>query len=164
MRADADERPVDRRLHIRQRRLFTDTGHQEIVHEMRGRSAMTSPLQERQMFRVLNGGWLRESTNRFWQQVRVVANFHPCWNLSFRERMRRRAPGVEHRILILDLLPFERLLRSIRIEALAILPRGREQAPRHFGTDIRITQLERRRLDRERTAVLRNERLVDAAR
>src|SRR3982751_3102419 len=106
MRADADERPVDRRLDIGQRLLFTNTRHQEIVHEVRMRSAMTSPLEKRKMFRILNGGRLGESTNWFRQQVRIVGNFYAFGNLSLRERVRPRALGVDHGILVLDLLPF----------------------------------------------------------
>src|SRR3954471_538261 len=78
--------------------------------------------------------------------------------------MRFRALRMNHRLFVLNLLPLERLLSSVRIEALAILPRGREQAPGHLGAHVGIPKLECRGFDGERAAVLWNECLVDAAR
>jgi len=40
---------------------------------------------------------------------------------------------MDDRLLVLDLLPLERLLRTVDVEALAILARRREEAARDFG-------------------------------
>src|SRR5439155_8384728 len=73
----------------------------------------------------------------------------------------RLATRMDHRVLIFDLLPLETFLVPRRVEALAVLPGDVEQAPRHLRTDVRILDLEGRRLDRERAAVFRDQLLVD---
>src|SRR5689334_5194859 len=95
--------------------------------------------------------------------MRVVGHVDAPRDLRLRQGPGRGASDVDDGALALDLLPLERLLRSIRIEALAILSRGREEAARHFGADVRVAELERRGFDRERAAVLRDQAVVDAA-
>ena len=70
------------------------------------------------------------------QQVRVVGHLHALGNLRLGQRLRRRAPRVDDRLFALDLLPLERLLRAVDVEALAVLARGGEQAARDFGADV----------------------------
>src|SRR5262249_9861501 len=70
---------------------------------------------------------------------------------------------MDDRLLVFDLLPFERLLRPQDIEALAVLPGRIEETPSHLGADVRVAHLERSRLDRERATVLRDQLLADAA-
>src|SRR5262245_55868407 len=115
------------------------------------------------MFRILDGRRLRKPANRFRQQLRVVRDLDPLWDFRFRQWMSLRALCVDDRILVFHLLPLERLLRPVGIEAFTILSRGGEQTARHFAADIRITQLERRRLNRERAAILRDQRFIDSA-
>ena len=94
----------------------------------------------------------------------VKANFfHALGNLRLGQRMRGRALRVNDRVFVLDLLPLERLLRSVGVKALAILARRVEQTAGHLGADVGVAQLERRGLDGERTAVFRDQVLVDPA-
>jgi hypothetical protein len=45
------------------------------------RSAMSPTLQKRQVIGILDSGRLCESANRFRQQLGVIRNFRPLWNL-----------------------------------------------------------------------------------
>ena len=128
------------------------------------RAAVPAALEERQVLGVLDRGRLGEALNRLRQEVREIRDLHALRDLRLGQRRLFRAPGMNDRFFVLNLLPFERLVGAVDVEALAILPRGVEQAARHLGADVRVAQLERRALDRERAAVFRNQRLVDAPR
>src|SRR6185369_17791482 len=115
------------------------------------------------MVGVLDGGRLGEALDRLRQQVCEVGDGDALRYLRFGQRLRRGASRVDDRLFPLDLLPLERLLRAVDVEALAVLPRGREQTARHLRGDVRISKLERGGFNRERTAVLRNQVLLDTA-
>src|SRR5437764_14597867 len=91
--------------------------------------------------------------------MRVVRHLDALGDLRL-----RLALGVDHRLLALDLLPLEALLAARGVEALAVLPGRVEQAPRHLRHHVRTLDLERRRLDRERTVVALDQLLADAPR
>ena len=69
--------------------------------------------------------------------------------------------GVQHVLLSLDQSPFKTFLRSVNIEALAILPGGVKQKPPDMRGDIRILNFDMTRLDRKPVPRLLRERLVD---
>src|SRR5918993_1767567 len=109
MRADAYHRPVDGRLGVRQRRLFAEAGHQEIVDQVRMRTAVAASLQEREVLGVLDCGRLREAAEGLRRQVREVRPLDARRDLRFAQRLLWRALGVDDRFLVLHLLPLERL-------------------------------------------------------
>src|SRR5262249_35048390 len=88
----------------------------------------------------------------------IVPHLDALWNLRLRQAAR-----VNHRILALDLLPFKALLIAGDIEALAVLAGNVEQAARHLGAHVAVTQFERGGLDGEGTAVFGNQLFIDAA-
>src|SRR5262245_59965592 len=97
------------------------------------RSSVASALEERQVLSVLNRGRLGKPADRFGQQLCVVRHLDAVWNLRIGQRRGGRALGVDDRLFVLDLLPLERLLRPVGVEALSILPRGVEEAAGDFG-------------------------------
>src|SRR5262249_18523192 len=70
---------------------------------------------------------------------------------------------MNDRLFPFHLLPLEALLAAGCIEALAVLPRGVEQAPRHFGHDVAVFDLEGGRFEGERAVVTLNQIVADAA-
>src|SRR5258708_5813139 len=144
-------------------RLRAAARPQEVVDEVGMRPAMAASLQERQVVGVLDRGGLREHADALWKQVPEVGHRDTLRNPRLGQRLRGRAPGVNDRLLTFDLLPFERLLRSVHVEAFAVLPRRVEQAARDLRADVRIAKLERGRLDGKGTAVPGDEGFGDAS-
>src|SRR6185437_14037808 len=146
MRANSGAGPVHGLIHIRERRAAFDDAHDELVREVRMRTAMATALDERQVrvFVVVNALG-REPTDRFGQQMRVIRHFHLFGFF---------AAEVQHRFVAFGQLPFERAILAIDIEALDVLTRGVEEEARHLEADVLVAYLEMRRLERERRTVL----------
>src|SRR5271165_2620225 len=90
------------------------------------------------------GDTLREFANRLGQSMSVV------WNLDALSDLRLRLlRGVEHGILVSDELPFERLLRTIDVDALAILSCGIPKETPDVCCDVGVLDLDVTRLDSE---------------
>src|SRR5437870_543170 len=118
--ADADHGPVGAGFGVGQSGFFAEDGHEEVVSQMGMAAAVTAALQERQVLGILDGGRLREASDRLRQQAGVIRHLHALGNLRLAERFFLRALGVYHRLLALDLLPLEALLRSGGIKTLTI--------------------------------------------
>src|SRR5271165_6835141 len=142
MGADPDGGPVRRLFYVRKWvAIFKESGH-ELVDEMWMRTTVTAALDEREMIFV--GDALRELANRLGQKVSVVRNLDAFCYLRL-----RFLRGVEHGVLIGDELPFERLLRSVDVDALAILSCGIPKEPPDVRRKIRVLDLDVTRLDSE---------------
>jgi hypothetical protein len=162
--AEADHGPVGGRGRVGQGRAVTRECAQERVDQVRVRAAVAAALKERQVLGILNRRGLRKPADGLGQQMRVVRNLHAPGDLGLGERVFRGAFGLDHRILSLDLLPFEALLASGGVEALAILAGDVEEAAGHLGDDVRVFDRERGGLDGERTSVPADELFANPAR
>ncbi len=96
------------------------------MHQVWMRTAVAGPLNKRQVLGVLDRACKR--TDRLGQQVCVIRHLH-----ALRDLRLRQAAGMNHRLLVLDLLPFEALLAAGDVEALAVLPGRIEKAARYLG-------------------------------
>ena len=162
--AKADHRPVGRRGGIRHWRAVTCERAQEGVDQVRMRAAVPAALKKREVVGILNRRRLRKLADRFRQQMRVVRHLHPLGDLGLRQGVFCRTLGLNHRILALDLLPFEAFLASGRVEALAILAGDVEEAARDLGDDIGVVDRKRGGLDRERAPVPADELFANPTR
>ena len=131
MGADPDGRPVRRLLHVRKWVAVFKESRQELVDEMRMRTAVTAALDERQVTFV--GDAPRELTNGRGQTIGVIRDLD-----AFRDLRLGPLCGVEHRILVGDELPLERLLRTVDVYALAILSRGVPEKTPDVGGEVRV--------------------------
>ena len=77
MGANADHRPVDGLMHIRERRAAFDDAHDKFVRQVRMRTAVAAALDEGQvlMFAGVIDSLGRESLDRLRQQTGVIGNF-----------------------------------------------------------------------------------------
>ena len=86
----------------------------------------------------------RERPDALGQSFRVVGHGDLPRDLVFREFRR-----VQHVGLILDQRPLEGLLRTVDVDALAVLARGVEQRPDDARREIAVAELHVRRLHGE---------------
>src|SRR6266568_3738308 len=124
VRAEAHAGPVGGLLRVRKRIAIFDKSADELMHQVRVRTAMPCALGETEMgfLRQIIDAFGGEPANRFGQQFRVIGRFDLPGNLRFRQ-----FGGVQHVWLVLDERPLERLPGAIDINAFAILPGGVEQ-------------------------------------
>src|SRR2546422_667706 len=124
VRAEADAGPVGGLLRVRKRIAIFGKSADELMHQVRVRTAVPCALGEAEM-RFLGqiidalGG---EPANGFGQQFRVIGHFDLPGNFRFRQFGR-----VQHVRLMLDERPLERFFGAIDINAFAILPGGVEE-------------------------------------
>src|ERR1035438_3605425 len=103
------------------------------------RAAVPAALHERQV--VLLAGVVhalgREAADRLGQQVGIV------WHLdALRDLRLRLFRGVQYRLLAFDERPFERLLRAVDIDALAVLPGDVEERADDAGAQVGVAKLD----------------------
>ena len=167
MCAEPNHGPIRRGLRVRQRRALASHGAQERVDQVGMRAAVSAALGEREVLlafiRAVDplGG---EPLDRPGEETGIIGDRGAPGDLGLGDRPLGRALGVDHRLLALDLLPFEGLLAAVSVEALAVLPRRVEEAPRDLGHDVRPLDGECGRLDGERAAVAADQVLADATR
>ena len=103
------------------------------VDQVRVRAAVAAALQEREVLGVLDGPWCVNRWIGLGQHAWRSRAPSPAGGSRARKRRLRSALGVDHRLLVLDLLPLEGLLAAVGVKALAILASGVEQAAGHLG-------------------------------
>src|SRR5438874_1852733 len=109
------------------------------------------------MFGVLNGGRLGEAADCLRKARGIVGHFYSLRNLWLRQPF-----GMDDRVFIFHLLPFNALFTSCRIETFAVLTRRVEKAAGHLGHDVGPLDFESRRLQRKGAVVSLDELLPDS--
>src|SRR5688572_5803951 len=155
MRQHPCQGPIHRLIHVRERWTAFDHARNELVHQVRMRSAVAAALSKRKVsvFVIVNA--LRsEALDGLRQKARVVWHGDALGLLA----------DVDYGLLILDLGPLERHFVAVDVEAFDILPRGFEQGTGYFEGQLLVAHFEKRALHRERRSVLGDQLILNSTR